>query len=341
MKRILITGFSGFVSYYFLDYLNSSVSAHDAHEGNEGSEEREEIEVLGIDVQLPPHYADDYHFENIKIRFLALNLLDFSALKIAVTSFAPHYILHLASLSSVGASWKDPVNCFMNNTNIFLNLVESVRESGISCRILSVGSSEEYGNVTQNDIPLTEQKQLHPGSPYAIARVSQEMLSQCYVASMGLDIVLTRSFNHIGPRQKDIFVVPSFVRQILDGIAAGKQTVALSTGNLAIVRDFLDVRDVVRAYHALLLNGKKGELYNVCSGNGHTLQHILETIAELAGVTVSPSVDPGKIRPSDNMIIIGDNTKLRTETGWEPAYTLRQTLEDMLRYGREQQRVQK
>ena len=330
MKRILITGFSGFVSYYFLDYLNSTVAAR---------EENEEIEVLGIDLQLPDKYTEDYHFEHIKIRFLALNLLDFSALKIAITSFAPHYILHLASLSSVGASWKDPVNCFMNNTNIFLNLVESIRESGISCRILSIGSSEEYGNVTQNDIPLTEQKQLHPGSPYAIARVSQEMLSQCYVASMGLDIVLTRSFNHIGPRQKEVFVIPSFIRQILDGIEAGKQTIAVSSGNLAIVRDFLDVRDVVRAYYALLINGRKGELYNVCSGNGHTLQHILETIAEIAGVTVSPTVDPGKIRPSDNMIIIGDNTKLCTETGWKPTYTLRQTLKDMLHYSREQKRV--
>ena len=330
MKRILITGFSGFVSYYFLDYLNSTVTAR---------EENEEIEVLGIDLQLPVKYTEDYHFEHIKIRFLALNLLDFSALKIAITSFAPHYILHLASLSSVGASWKDPVNCFMNNTNIFLNLVESIRESGISCRILSIGSSEEYGNVTQDDIPLTEQKQLHPGSPYAIARVSQEMISQCYVASMGLDIVLTRSFNHIGPRQKEVFVIPSFIRQILDGIEAGKQTIAVSSGNLAIVRDFLDVRDVVRAYYALLINGRKGELYNVCSGNGHTLQHILETIAEIAGVTVSPTVDPGKIRPSDNMIIIGDNTKLCTETGWKPTYTLRQTLEDMLHYSREQKRV--
>ena len=320
MKKILITGFSGFVSFYFLEYLNNVVS------------ENEKIEVLGIDLNPPANFETDYNFQNIHIRFLSLNLMDFSALEIAITSFAPDYILHLAALSSVGASWKDPIGCFMNNTNIFLNMVEAVRKSGIHCRILSVGSSEEYGNVTESDIPLTEGKMLHPVSPYAIARVSQEMLSKCYVDSMNLDIVLTRSFNHIGPRQRDIFVVPSFVAQILDGKAAGLKNIELSTGNLEIIRDFLDVRDVVRAYYLLLTNGKKGELYNVCSGTGYTLKSVINQIAKIENVSVTTVTDSEKIRPNDNMIIIGNNTKICSETGWKPTYSLRQTLEDMIAY---------
>ena len=322
MKKILITGFSGFVSFYFLEYLNNVIA------------ENEKIEVLGIDLKLPENYEADYNFKNIHIRFLSLNLMDFSALEIAITSFAPDYILHLASLSSVGASWKDPIGCFMNNTNIFLNMVEAVRKSGIHCRILSVGSSEEYGNVTESDIPLSESKNLQPVSPYAIARVSQEMLSKCYVDSMNLDIVLTRSFNHIGPRQRDIFVVPSFVKQIQTGKDAGLTKIELSTGNLEIIRDFLDVRDVVRAYYLLLTKGKKGELYNICSGVGYTLKDVIAQIADLEGVSVTTVTDPEKIRPNDNMIIIGDNKKLSSETGWKPTYTLRQTLEDMIAYSR-------
>ncbi len=322
MKKVLITGFSGFVSYYFLDYVNGIAQTD------------EQIEVLGIDLNPPSNYELDYHFPNINIRFLKLNLMDCPALEIAITSFAPDYILHLASLSSVGQSWKDPVNCFMNNTNIFLNLVESVRKSGVKCRILSVGSSEEYGNVSQSDIPLVEEEGLHPVSPYAVARVSQEMLSRCYVDSMGLDIILTRSFNHIGPRQRDIFVIPSFIKQVLDGVQAGDRPVKVSAGNLEIVRDFLDVRDVVRAYYSLLLKGKKGCLYNVCSGKGHTLKSILEVIAKLANVSVVPVLDSALIRPSDNMIIIGDNSKLRDEIGWKPVYSLEQTIEDMLDYSK-------
>ena len=322
MRKIMITGFSGFVSYYFLQYLNEVVS------------QEESFEILGVDLKLPDDYESNYNFKNIHIRFLSMNLMDFSALEIAITSFAPNYILHLASLSSVGASWKDPIGCFMNNTNIFLNLVEAVRKSGIKCRILSIGSSEEYGNVDKKNIPLLETSLLQPISPYAIARVSQEMLSKCYVDSMGLDIVLTRSFNHIGPRQREVFVVPSFIKQVIDGKENGLKKIELSTGNLEIVRDFLDVRDVVRAYYLLLVKGKRGELYNVCSGNGYTLRQVLELIAEIEEVELETIIDKRKIRPNDNMIIIGNNTKLVSETGWNPMYNIRQTLQDMLDYRR-------
>lgn len=318
MAKYLITGFSGFVSYYFLNLLNRV------------AENGEKTEILGVDLALPPDYDTDYKFENLNIRFLSMNLLDVNSLEIAIHSFYPDYIVHFASFSSVGASWKDPIGCFMNNTNIFLNMVEAVRKIGIKCRILSIGSSEEYGNVTRDQIPLTEEKKLQPVSPYAIARVSQEMLSKCYVDSFGLDIVLTRSFNHIGPRQRDCFVVPSFIKQILEQKKQGVENISISTGDLSIIRDFLDVRDVVKAYYLLLQKGKKGELYNVCKGEGRSLKEIVDLIAEIAGVKVTAVTDPEKIRPNDNMVIVGSNRKIIEDTGWQTEYSLEETLKEMI-----------
>jgi GDP-4-dehydro-6-deoxy-D-mannose reductase len=318
MKKYLITGFSGFVSYWFLKYLDSAAE--------------EKIEILGLDLNRPEKFDDGYNFKNLEIRFIPLNLLDSAALEICLASFSPDFVLHLAAFSSVGASWKSPVASVMNNTNIFLNLVDAVRKNKIKCRILSVGSSEEYGNVSAGEIPLREDRLLNPVSPYAIARVSQEMLSKCYADSFGQDIIMTRSFNHIGPGQKDIFVVPSFVRQIVQGKLRGEKNIVLKAGDVSIIRDFTDVRDVVRAYVLLLEKGKSGELYNVCSGKGNSLEEIIAKLAEMACVQVSVQTDPQFVRPNDNMIIVGDNSKLKKATGWEPFHSLEETLRDMMNF---------
>lgn len=318
MKRYLITGFSGFVSYYFLKHLDETAEG--------------KIEVLGLDLNKPLNFEQDYDFNNLVIRFIAINLLDYNSLEIALSSFSPDYILHLAAFSSVGASWKKPVESFANNTNIFLNLVEAVRKNHIKCRILSVGSSEEYGDVSETDIPLSEERDPAPLSPYAIARVSQEMMSKCYVDSFGQDIVMTRSFNHIGPRQKDVFVVPSFIKQLVYGFMDGIKTVSMRTGDVSIIRDFTDVRDVVRAYDLLIKNGKSGEIYNVCSGKGYSLRDIIAIIADKLGVKVQLEVDKSLVRPKDNMIIVGDNTKINDHVGWRPQIPLEKTLDDMIEY---------
>lgn len=318
MKKYLITGFAGFVSYYFLRHLDETSI--------------EKIEVLGLDLNKPANFESDYDFKNLNIRFISVNLLDYNSLEIAITAFCPDYILHLAAFSSVGASWKKPVDSFMNNTNIFLNLVDAVRKNNVKCRILSVGSSEEYGNVSKNEIPLSENKILNPLSPYAIARVSQEMLSKCYVDSFNQDIIMTRSFNHIGPRQKDIFVIPSFVKQMVSGKKAGLRKIKLIVGDTSIVRDFTDVRDVVKAYKLLLEDGKSGELYNVCSGEGYSLDSIIKIISEKLDVEVLIEVNPDFIRPNDNMIIIGDNHKIKENIGWGPQYKIDETIDDMIDY---------
>jgi GDP-4-dehydro-6-deoxy-D-mannose reductase len=317
MRKYLITGASGFVAYHFLDYLNSL---------------KENCEVLGFDVAMPSDMGL-FAFSNLQIRFIEINLLDYSTLEAALVAFSPTHIIHLASFSSVAKSWNEPINSFINNTNIFLNLVEIIRKNNIKCRLLSIGSSEEYGNVSADCIPIKETTQLQPISPYAIARVSQEMLSQCYVSSYKLDIILTRSFNHIGPMQRDTFVIPSFIKQILENIKTGySNNIKLFTGDISLIRDFLDVRDVVKAYYILLEKGVSGEIYNVCSGTGRSIKEIIEMLSDLLKVQIVTETDEKKVRPSDNKIIIGDNSKIAEFTGWHPQITLASSLNDLICY---------
>jgi GDP-4-dehydro-6-deoxy-D-mannose reductase len=315
MKKYLITGSSGFVSHHFIEHLEKSNPA---------------AEIFGIDMESPAFSADD--FTNIDFTFEKVNLLDDERVENIIYRFQPDYILHLASFSSVGFSWKEPILSFRNNTNIFLNLLEAVRKLGLRCRILSVGSSEEYGNVREDLLPLREEYEPHPVSPYGVARSSQEQLSRVYAQGYGLDIVMTRSFNHIGPQQKDVFVISSFARQIALMKEQGGTEGLLRTGDVSVVRDFLDVRDVVRAYSFLFEKGKSGEVYNICSGKGHSLKEIIDMMAGIVGVNVKIEVDQTLLRPSDNRIVFGTNEKLKTTTGWEQQFSLEQSLADIIEY---------
>lgn len=319
MKKIIITGFSGFVSYHFLEFLES-----------EGTP----VQVLGVDM-LSPGF-DFGNFEYVRCRFEKIDLLDKNQVDNLLYQFQPDYILHLASYSSVAFSWKDPVTSYRNNTNIFLNLLEQIRNLQLDCRVLSVGSSEEYGNVSEADIPLVENRQLDPVSPYGAARVSQEQLSRIYVEGFGLDVVMTRSFNHIGPRQRDTFAVASFARQIVEMSKSEEKVGELRAGDVSIIRDFLDVRDVVRAYYELFMEGQKGAVYNVCSGQGVSLSEIIQRLAAVAGVNVHIVKNDKLIRPMDNRIIIGSYEKIKQTTGWEPKIPLSQSLQDIVAYWNQQ-----
>lgn len=313
--RFLITGFSGFVSQHFLKYLEENVP---------------NAEVYGIDINAP---AFDYRrYKNINVKFQVVDLLESDVLTGVLNDFKPEYILHLASFSSVAYSWEHPIECFNNNTNIFLNVLDAVQKLSLKCRILSVGSSEEYGDVTEQDIPLREDSKLLPCSPYAVARVAQEMLSKVYVNSYGLDIVMTRSFNHIGPLQDTRFVVPSFIARILNIRNQGLKEGTIETGDLSIIRDFVDVRDVVKAYYDLLIFGRSGELYNICSGNGFVLGDIVKEIGDIIGVKVRTITNPDYLRLRDNHIIIGSYDKIEKDIGWKPVIPMKTTLEDMVKY---------
>lgn len=265
-----------------------------------------------------------------KYKYKKINLCDRELIKEVIENFKPDYLLHLASISSVSQSWNYPVESFVNNTNIFLNIIESIRELGLQTRILSIGSSEEYGNYPADKMPLKEYYKLKPCNPYSVARVSQEMLSKLYADAYDMNIIITRSFNHIGPRQRETFVIPSFIKQLLNIKKQGGSKIEV--GNIEIIRDFLDVRDVVVAYYKLLTEGISGEVYNVCSGVGIKLKEIINIVSEELNITPEIQIDKNRIRPTDNLTIIGDNTKLKKELNWQQKYTLTQTLKDMISY---------
>ena len=216
-------------------------------------------------------------------------------------------------------------------------MVDAVRQACPNCRILSVGSSEEYGDILHADLPLRENQPLNPISPYAVARVSQELLSKVYVHAFGMQIIMTRSFNHVGPRQDERFVIPSFIKRILDIRRSGKTAGEIETGDLTIVRDFVDVRDVVEAYYLLLTRGTPGEVYNICSGKAIRLYEIVDMIAEEVGVKVSTVTNPEFVRPNDNREIVGSAYKIETELGWRITREFRDTIRDMIEY---QEKVQ-
>ncbi len=313
--KYLITGASGFVAGYMIPLiLDREPSA----------------QILGIsrNVLQVPFPSDE------RVTLQAIDINDRAALQSEVEAFAPHFIIHLASSSSVRYSWDYPTTSFQNNTNIYLNLLESVRQSGLSCRILSVGSSEQYGVVSPDAVPLSEEFPVNPVSPYAVARVAQEMLSKVYVSGFELDIVMTRSFNHFGPGQRDSFVLSSFSKQLAEK-KRDQDLSPMRVGALSVIRDFLDVRDVVQAYFLLLNHGTTGEVYNVCRGEGHSLHDILGLMKEISGVACNAEVNPELLRPIDNPVIVGDRSKIQREVGWEPSYSLEESIRDMFHYWEE------
>ena len=313
-KRYLITGISGFVAGHYLEYLARHVP---------------DARVIGVDINPPELSFLGSSFKN-NIEFHQNSLLDQASIKDIIAGSPPDYIVHLASFSSVAFSWKEPVPCFVNNTNIFLNVIDAVRKAGITPRILSVGSSEEYGAVDKKNIPLKEDAPLNPASPYAVARVSQEMVSRIYSRGYGLPIICTRSFNHIGPRQREIFAVSSFAKQAAEAKKGIRNHILC--GDIDIIRDFIDVRDAVRAYDILLQRGTAGEVYNVCSGQGHSLSEIIEMLKNIAGLDMTVLKDPSLIRPVDNPMIIGSCDKLKKEVSFSMSYDIKDSLADVLAY---------
>jgi GDP-4-dehydro-6-deoxy-D-mannose reductase len=312
--RYLITGASGFVAPHFLRLLQTAEPG---------------AQVLGVDLT-PPAWS------GAGVSTRTLNLLDRSAVEAVLQEFRPTRVLHLASVSSVAVSWKSPVESFQNNTNIFLHLLEGLRKFDLGARVLSVGSSEEYGRVGPEDLPLKETHPLAPGSPYGVARVAQEQLSKVFAEGFGQDIVMTRSFNHLGPGQKAQFVVSSFAKQMADAKKAGTKNFTLTAGNTKVVRDFLDVRDVVRAYFDLFNRGVAGEVYNVCSGVGRSLDEVLALLADIAGLELRVETDPALVRPNELMEIVGSAEKIRAAVGWQPTVNFERSLNDLFAYWEKQ-----
>lgn len=268
------------------------------------------------------------------VREVFLNILNQEQIESILSIEQPDFIFHLASQSSVALSWKDPKNTVDVNVIGALNLLNSIRKLNYNPKVLIVGSGEEYGYVKESDVPIKENTSLNPGNVYAVTKVCQNMMATIYARAYGLHLVMTRSFNHIGPGQSPQFVVADFCNQVVN-IERGLQPPVIRVGNLLAKRDFTDVRDVVKAYCRLILYGKSGETYNVGSGHAIAVQDILDIILSQSTAEIKVEIDPQKLRPLDIPIIEANISKIFRDTGWRKEIPLERTISETLNYWRE------
>ena len=291
--RILVTGSGGFVGSWLMRHLHEI--------GDEG---------VGIDDEI--------------------DITESAKLSDAVARLAPEAICHLAAQASVGASWSDRQETYRVNVLGTVNVLDVALACATPPRVLMVSSSEVYGKVAPEDLPIAEDHPLAPVSPYAASKAAAEMAGlQAWLGS-GLEVVTVRPFNHTGPGQRPDFVVPALARQVAEAARSGATSVR--TGNLSPRRDISDVRDVVAAYRLLLDHGVAGQVYNVCTGASVSIKEVAETLIALAGGNLSIEVDPDRVRAVDIAELRGDPTKLRQATGWKPDIPLATTLGDVLSY---------
>ncbi|MEK7278095.1 MAG: GDP-mannose 4,6-dehydratase, partial [Chloroflexota bacterium] len=247
----------------------------------------------------------------------------------------PDRIYHLAGQAFPPLSWTDPWDTLHNNIRSQLNILHTcVQLNMLETRVLAVGSADEYGRLSPDDLPAREDAPFRPDSPYAVSKIAQDFLGQSYFLSHHLPVVRVRPFHHIGPRQNRQFVTPDFAHQIIS-IERGERPPVVRVGNLQAERDFTDVRDIVRGYAAALEHGQPGEVYNVASGLARSVRSILDGLLAQADRPMAVEVDPTRMRPSDTPRQQGDASKLRAATGWQPVIPFEQSLKDVLDYERQ------
>ncbi|MCT2195575.1 GDP-mannose 4,6-dehydratase [Paenibacillus sp. p3-SID1389] len=246
-----------------------------------------------------------------------------------INEVKPDVIFHLASQSNVKVAWEQPSLAFLSNTMTALYLFEAVKHVSKNIRIVSIGSSEEYGFYNEMEFPIKEESYPHPSNPYGVSKHSVALLARQFYEAFDMDIIHVRPFNHIGPGQKRGFVVPDFAYQVAM-IEKGIQKPVISVGNLSSKRDFTDVRDIVKGYELIASKGLKGQTYNICSGKPVVISDLLEILISLSSKQITIEVDPGKLRPIDIPIYYGSNKKIIEHTSWARSIELTQSLEDVL-----------
>jgi GDP-4-dehydro-6-deoxy-D-mannose reductase len=247
---------------------------------------------------------------------------------------SPDLIFHLAAQSAVTRSWEDPAGTLNNNIIGQLNVLQAVIAAEIDPKILILGSKEEYGMLYPEELPVKEENPLRPTNPYGVSKIAQDMMGYQYFRSHGLNCVRVRPFNHLGPRQREEFVVASFAKQVAEAEAGLKETI-IRVGNIEVKRDLTDVRDIVKGYYLALLRGEPGEVYNIGSGRATPLRWVLDFFLNRSKGDISVEQDPSRLRPGEVMESVCDCSKLREKTGWQPEIPLEETLGDVLEYWRE------
>ena len=262
-----------------------------------------------------------------------LDILDQEQILKVLQKTQPDTVFHLAAQSSVAVSWNQPQMTADINIKGSINILEALRRYEKHPRVLLVGSGEEYGQILPRETPVREDNTLRPGNLYAVTKACQNMVGRIYAQAYGMDLIMVRPFNHIGPNQSPVFVAADFCRQAAQ-IETGKKEPVIRVGNLSAKRDFTDVRDVVRAYAMLVDRGLAGETYNIGSGHAVAIRDILKVILEQSAAKIRVEVDEKKLRPVDVPMMEADIRKLQEATGWEPQIRLEQTVGEMLEYWR-------
>ena len=312
--KALVTGITRFVGSHMAEYLLSK-----------------NVEVIGT-------FRQRSRMDHIRhlagsVRLVECELRDAHSVDKLIRDTKPDLIFHLAAQSFVPSSWISPADTIFNNVIGQLNILEAVRRAGFDCKIHIACSSEQYGRVEPDEVPIRETNPMRPLSPYAVSKVAQEMLGRQYYWSYGLHVVTTRAFNHTGPRRGEQFVTSNFAKQIAE-IEKGIRPPVLYVGNLRARRDFSDVRDVVRAYWLALEKGDPGDPYNIASGTCISIEEMLGLLLSMSRANIEVKVDPERLKPSDVPLLHGDYGKFHRKTGWKPEIPFERTLEDLLAYWR-------
>jgi GDP-4-dehydro-6-deoxy-D-mannose reductase len=307
---VLVTGAAGFVGSHLLDLLLT-----------------EDVRIVAWrrpdvpDIIQPAHQG---------LAWMAIEMLDREAVRRVIADIRPDAVYHLAGAPHVGQSWEKAHDTLAINVLATHHLFEALRIAGLTPRVLVPGSSYVYAPSAD---PLDESSPLGPASPYAFSKLAQELVAIKAATHDGIPAVVTRSFNHIGPRQAPSFFASGVAQQIAR-IEAGQGEPVLSVGNLDAQRDLTDVRDTVRAYRALMDRGRAGEVYNVCSGRAYAMRDVLNALLARARVPIEVRTDTARLRAHDTAVMVGNPGRLETDTGWRPLVPIEQTMADVLDYWR-------
>ena len=311
--RVLLTGIGGFVAAHLTARLLAD--GHEVFGSVRGS--TAVAGAVALRLGLPADHV------------LTADVNNAAAIAAVVRRAQPEGLFHLAAVTSVPASLADPEQTYTTNLLGSLKVLAAVRDAASRCRILCVGSSDAYGSVEPEELPVTETQAFRPLSPYGVSKAAADLAAYQWWRAHGLDIVRLRPFSHTGPGQAPRFVCADLARQVVD-VERGRSRPCVEVGNLDVVRDFTDVRDVVRAYVLAWQHGDSGAAYNVCSGTGRTPRQIIDALLGLSGVDATVVVQPARQRATDVKVLVGSAAKLQRATGWSAAIPWEETLRDLL-----------
>lgn len=314
MKKVLITGASGFVGTHLIQHL---------------LQRQNDYQIFGTYNSQKPQNIDN------QVKYFQVDFLHKNQVDSLLEQTAPDLIFHLAGQASIPKSIKDPVETFHINVDSQLHLFTSlVQKNMLETRVLLITSADVYGLITPDDLPINEEVQFRPANPYAVSKIAQDYLGLQYYLSYKLPVVRVRPFNHIGAYQSPKFVVSDFAKQIAE-IEKNKRDPIMMVGNLESKRDFTDVRDMVKAYVLALEKGIAGDVYNIGSGISHPVSEVLDTLISLSSSNIEVNVDPSRFRPVEVSEVVCDPSKFQSITGWKPEVSFEKTMKDTLDYWRE------